>query len=453
MTLFPLLPMLPVLFSAMALAGKSPAPEASKKPKGTPIPACEKATAKHFVTTDDGWIFNPQDLATKHHGKPDILAELTKLSAAFKGAGVPVLIVLSPHRATARPDLVSMGDGVGGLYNRAAAVQSYQDLRAKLIKAGFLVPDLMPVVEAQAKGEGYFYARDHHWTQDSAKAVAAVVAAEAKKIPGIGEWPKATVTLADSGQVHTWPGSRGTAWQAVCSQTLPEHTVPLHTVTVTRAAADLLDGPPPPVVLVGTSNTHPRFDFAGQLVASLGVDVINAEEGPNGGPVASLHRLVTGETWVASRPKLVVWEFNMAEFKPWRPDTPELATLPIYRQLNAAVDGGCDAGSAVASVDLTLGAATPLRLELPADKGVQGGGHYLFVETSPKGLQGFDAVFTHAGGQTDSYTVVAYPRTPSSGRFFVQLDGAPSPLTSVELKPPAGLSGPVSMRICKVKGG
>ena len=74
MTLFPLLPMLPVLFSAMALAGKSPAPEASKKTKGTPIPACEKATDKHCVTTDDGWIFNPQDLATKHHGKPDILA-------------------------------------------------------------------------------------------------------------------------------------------------------------------------------------------------------------------------------------------------------------------------------------------------------------------------------------------------------------------------------------------
>lgn len=445
--------LLPLLFSALVFAAKPKAAPEPEKPKGTPIPACEKATAKHFVTTDDGWIFNPQDLLTKHHGKPDILAELTKLGAAFRRAGVPVVIVLSPHRATARPDLVGMGDGVGGVYNRAAAVQSYQDLRAKLIKAGFLVPDLMPVVEAQAKGAGYFFARDHHWTQDSAQAVAKVVAAEAKKLPGVGDWPKATVTLSPTGEVHSWPGSRGTAWQAVCTGSLPEHTVPLNKVEVVRAAADLLDGPPPPVVLVGTSNTHPRFDFAAHLVDAMGVDVINAEEGPNGGPVASLHRLLTGQTWVDSRPKLVVWEFNMAEFKPWRPDTPELATLPIYRQLVPAVDGGCDAGSAVASVDLTLDGQASLRFELPADTAVQGADHYLFVETNPKGLQGFDAVFTHAGGQTEAYTVTAYPRTPSSGRFFVQLDGAPSPLTAVELKPPAGLTGPLSMRICKVKGG
>ena len=440
---------LPILFTALALAAK-PAP--SKKTSGTSIPACEKVKAKHFVVTDDGWIFNPQDLLTRHHGKPDILTELGKLGAAFKKAGVPVVIVLGPHRGTARPDLVGMSDGVGGVYDRAAAVKSYQDLRAKLIKAGFIVPDLMPTMDKQAKGEGYFFARDHHWTQDTAKEVALVVAAEAKKLPGFASWPKSSVTITPSGENHTWPGSRGTAWQAVCTGELPDHSVPLNKVTVTHASADLLDGPPPPAVLVGTSNTHPRFDFAAQLVDAMGIDVINAEEGPNGGPIASLQRLIGGQTWVDSRPNIVVWEFNMAEFKPWRPDTPELATLPIYRQLVPAVDGGCDAGSAVASVDLSLEAG-PLRLELPADKAVVGDQHYLFVEADPKGLQGFDVLFSHEGGAADKYTVVSYSRTPSSGRFFVQVDSAPTPLRSVELTPPAGLSGAVSMRICKVKGG
>ncbi len=305
--------LLPVLLSAVALAGKSAPPA---KPAAPVLPVCEKINAKHFVVTDDGWVFNPQDLLTRHHGKPDILAELGRLGAAFRQAGVPVVIVLGPHRGTARPDLPGMGNGNGGLYDRAAAVKSYQDLRAKLIKAGFIVPDLMPVIDHQAQQGGYFYARDHHWTpagaRASAEAVAGVVAAEVKKLPGYGDWPKATVSISPSGETHSWPGSRGTAWQSACGSAPPDHTIPLHTVTVTRADAGLLDGPPPPAVLIGTSNTHPRFDFAAQLVDAIGVDVINAEEGPNGGPVASLQRVLGGQTWVEFLMIVIIWFFKIS---------------------------------------------------------------------------------------------------------------------------------------------
>jgi alginate biosynthesis protein AlgX len=439
-----------LLASTLAWGAKESKPAAPPPP---PVPACEKANAKHFVVTDDGWIFNPQDLLTKHHGKPEILARLTELGAAFAAQDVKVVIVLLPQRAMVRPDVVGMGDGNGGLYNRAEALKSYQDLRQKLIKAGYIVPDMMPVAEGLAKKEGFFFSRDHHWTQAGAKAAAQAVAAEAKKLPGFAEWPKATVSITPNGQTHTWSGSRGNAWQELCGQTLPEQVVPLNDVKVTGAAAGLLDGPPPPVVLVGTSNTHPRFDFAGHLVDAMGVDVINAEQGANGGPVASLQRVVSGETWTQSRPKLLVWEFSMSELKPWRPDTPELATMPIYRQLIPAVDGGCDAASALASADITLAPGVVEALKVPADKAIQGKGHYLFLTTNPKGLQGFAATFTHAGGQVDKHTVNAYSRTPSQGRFFIQLDGAPSPLTNVSLEIPTGVSGPATVRLCTAKGG
>lgn len=437
-----------LLASTLAWGAKPPPP-----PPPPPVPACEKATAKHFVVTDDGWIFNPQDLLTKHHGKPEILARLTELGAAFAAQDVKVLIVLQPQRAMVRGDIATLSDGNGGVYNRAEALKSYQDLRQKLIKAGYIVPDLLPVAEGLAKKEGYFFSRDHHWTQAGAAAAAQAVAAEAKKIPGFGEWPKATVSITPNGQTHTWSGSRGNAWQELCGQILPEQSVPLNDVKVTGAAEGLLDGPPPPVVLVGTSNTHPRFDFAAQLVQAMGVDVINAEQGSNGGPVASLQRLVTGETWTQSRPKLVVWEFSMNELKPWRPDTPELSTIPIYRQLVPAVDGGCDDASAIAKAELTLTPGVMEALTVPADNGVQGKSHYLMLTTSPKGLQSFSTIFTHAGGQVDKHAVVAYARTPSQGRFFVQIDPAPSPLTQVQLEVPPGVTGPATVRLCKAKGG
>ena len=146
-------------------------------------------------------------------------------------------------------------------------------------------------------------------------------------------------------------------------------------------------------------------------------------------------------------------EFGRGELKPWRPETQELATLPIYRRLIPGVDGGCDDTSAIASAQLTLAPGAMTALTVPADKAVQGKGYYLMLTTPPKGLQGFTATFSHAGGQVDTHTVVSYARTPSQGRFFVQLDGAPSPLTSVSLEIPPGVSGTATARICKSKGG
>ena len=95
-----------LLASTLAWGAKESKPAAPPPP---PVPACEKANAKHFVVTDDGWIFNPQDLLTKHHGKPEILARMTELGAAFAAQDVKVIIVLLPQRAMVRPDVVGWG--------------------------------------------------------------------------------------------------------------------------------------------------------------------------------------------------------------------------------------------------------------------------------------------------------------------------------------------------------
>lgn len=370
-----------------------------------------------------GWLLRDDDLADGVRLREGTLEDLQKLSRALAAEGVTLIVAAQPPRG------VALGPDSVPDYQPDDALRGYRAVRERLRNAGLLVTDLAAVVK---NTPDYFFRRDHHWTPDGAEASAEAVAATIVSTP---VFQSTTFTpgrfRTEAVRSEAQRGSFGEAIGEICGRAPPAETFTRYrTVAEAGPGGGLFGGAAPPIALVGTSNSaRDDLNFAGFLAQASGLEVLNASL-VGGGPEAALDAYLRSETFRASRPTFLVWEFATLFDVPQDP--------LFYRQLIPSVRGACSARERTASVTRRLEPTTPLT-------GLRGNGTFLYLELSDLSQTAFRVRLRYADGRSETVRLERSTREGNDGRFFLALNG---PLRSAALELPAAAEGDVTVLVC-----
>ncbi len=374
----------------------------------------------------DGWLFRDDDLEQTFSVSSQTLRALSRLNEALAARGTTLVMVAQPPRGTALPQGSLPG------YNPDTVNSQYRRLREALEQHGILVTDLAAFV---ATTPDFFFRRDHHWTPAGAEASARAVAdtMEASDVYGdvaAQRQPFKTQDVREEEQV----GSYGEAIGHICGQNPPAETL---TRTETEPAQPVSgslfgDAPAPPITLAGTSNSARKdLNFAGFLEQASGLEVLNTSA-VGGGPQAALETYLRSETFRASPPTFLIWEFSTLF------DLPQDPTF--YRQLLPSLGGACALPASIANITVALKTRTPLFADDPNDRA-----RYLFMAFSDLSITRFDLELTYRDAPAETLTLRRSSRERNDGRYFLELAGQ---FKSATLSVPDGASGDVQARLC-----
>ena len=397
----------------------------------------------------DGWIFDRGDMIPRYDPGVAIRSDLTRLVEALEAQGVALIAAVLPKRGSVYPDKLDRRKEVFATYNDARARASYRAFLGDLRAAGIRTPDL---TEAVHRSEGSFYfKRDGHWTSVGARRAAEAVASFIKPLPAYAELEKATFRTRSLGQV-TQKGFLQERAEKLCDLSIPDEkltifTTELETTGLPTGAALFGDLGPPPVTLVGTSNSKrlpdkPDLNFSGFLREYLGLEVLNAAFAGSG-IYGSLLPYLRSDEFRDYKPVFIVWETLIGDWHYNRKLPDE------HRQVIPSVYGACvpeagmlrtrtDAGDKTAFTLLRNRAGLPL----------QGNSYFVYLELEDKTVVNFDLTLTYTGGR-EQVSLGQSTRVPNSGRFFLELSGDQGNLRSISLNAPRPVTGAVRARICR----
>lgn len=373
----------------------------------------------------DGWLLRHADLQSAAAPSPEALAGLVQLNRALNARGVTLLIAAQAPRGVALPE-----GSVEG-YSPSRALQDYRAFKAALVEAGVLTADLGTVA---ADMPGFFFRRDHHWTPEGARASAAAVAELIRATPTYATLePQAYTTerVAQEAQV----GSYGEAVGRACGQPPPAEPLTRYETrpqTPSGAPSEALFATTstPPIALAGTSNSaRDDLNFAGFLAQETGLEVLNVSA-VGGGPETALDTFLRSETFAASPPPFLVWEFATLF------DVPSEGTF--YRQLVPSVAGACSVADSVRRVRRRAAPELTLFEDAPAAS-------FLYLEASDLSLVAFEVAVTYEDGRTERVAIERPTRARNDGRFFLGLEGA---LGRLSLTLPEATGGELEARLC-----
>jgi alginate biosynthesis protein AlgX len=373
----------------------------------------------------DGWLLRHADLQSAAAPPAAALEGLMRLNRALGARGVTLLIAAQPPRGIALPE-----GSVEG-YSPSRALRDYRAFKTALVEAGVLTADLGTVAADQPD---FFFRRDHHWTPEGARASAAAVAALIRATPTYTTLEPRTYTTERVTQ-ETQVGSYGEAVGRACGQDPPAETLTryetrLQTPDDATSESLFAAAASPPIALAGTSNSaRDDLNFAGFLAQETGLEVLNVSA-VGGGPETALDAFLRSETFAASPPPFLVWEFSTLF------DLPSERTF--YRQLVPSVGGACSVADSVrrvrrrAAPELLLFEAPP-----PAS--------FLYLEASDLSLVTFEVEASYRDGRTERLSIERPTRARNDGRFFLALEGD---LERLSLKLPETAAGELEARLC-----
>lgn len=167
--------------------------------------------------------------------------------------------------------------------------------------------DLRPVLIEIKNHHLAFYRTDYHWTPWSAEACADAAA----KLMGFGSGSSGIVTDAKTWRVEKRFGDLANFLSRERRNKIGEEQF---TVRANAAEGGLLDNAEPKLQVVGNSFVQPYLGFTQALSSRLGFAVGLSWNYGNVGPWVTLRQYLQSEAFKKTRPEMIVWQWNEAQF-------------------------------------------------------------------------------------------------------------------------------------------
>lgn len=397
----------------------------------------------------DGWLFERGDLIPRYDPGAPVQPDLTRLVEAFEAQGVTLVAAVLPKRGSVYPDKLDRSKDIFASYNDVRARASYRTFLSDLRAAGIRTPDLTDVVHRGSAP--FFFKRDGHWTSAGARRTAGAVASLIYPLPAYTELAKSTFRTRSLGRV-TQKGFLQERAEKLCNLSLSDETLEIFTTdlepTGVATAAALFAYDPPPVTLIGTSNSkrlsdRPDLNFSGFLREHLGLEVLNAAFA-GAGIYGSLLPYLHSDEYRTHKPTFIVWETLIGD---WHNN---LKLASEHRQVIPSVYGACapEAGMLQTQTDAGDRANFAL-LRNDARLPLQGRDHFVYLEIQDRTLVNFGLTLKYTGGQ-EQVSFSHSTRVPNPGRFFLELAAGRGNLESVSLSAQRPVTGTVQARVCRV---
>ncbi len=360
----------------------------------------------------DGWLFrSDDDLLISFGPSEDGLRDLVRLNHALKRRGVTLVMVIQPPRGLMHRERLAPADRAA--YNHELAQFSYTNLLRRLRTAGIVVPDLERLVY-EGGGADFFFKADHHWTPEGARRTAVLSADSIRALPQYDQIEHRKFVTRPAG-LFAKRGTLDRAVERICGFGAPAQYVRTY---ITEPADDadaaslLGEAEAPPLILVGTSNSDPTYNFAGFMSEALGIDILNASIAGGGMDGAMLAYLRSAE-FQGSPPKLMVWELEAYH---------NISDPEFYRQAIPLVDDGCLRKTAALKDERTL---KPGRNEILFNgngqvRDLHGRDYLIDLKFSNPAVTDLEAVVWYTNGRRDTVTLET-DHSDGKGRFLFEL--------------------------------
>jgi alginate O-acetyltransferase complex protein AlgJ len=253
----------------------------------------------------ENWLFPVWESLTDvgATGLEETLTLIRDTNSWLAGRHIGLIVMVVPMRARYYAQYLPPGRtlsaGVEDRYNRILATLQKQNIKTVDVQAALHTLD--------ASGQAAFYRADYHWTPWGAEAAATQVAAVIQQnwklqgVPGgghpLGHWTE---------EHHV--GDLAVLLPAARKQQIGEETYTVRTQVAAKGG--LLAAGAAPVHVVGNSFVQPYLGFTQKLSNLLDRPVDVTWDYGNVGPWEIFLRYVESPEFAASKPQVIVWQFN-----------------------------------------------------------------------------------------------------------------------------------------------
>lgn len=368
---------------------------------------------KMLVQGRDGWLFRSEDdLRMRFGPTPHDVSKLRRFREALARRGVELVMVVQPPRGLMHAD--KLRPQVGPAYDAAVAQTQYTQALDLMRAQGIAVPQVEQLL-ARGGDSDYFFRADHHWTPEGARRTARVVADHIRGLPAYQILPRTRFVTTRDGLL----AKRGTLHKAarmLCGYGAADQYVMRYVTSSadTADAEDLFgDTATPGVVLVGTSNSDPVYNFGGFLSEYLQSEVLNVATAGGGMDGAMLAYLPSPE-FQNSPPRVLVWEVQTYH---------NLADAHFYRQAMPLLDNGCEGRAAAleGKQQLHVGRNEVLFNGGGRVRDLKSEDHFIDMKFSDVSIQKLDAVVWFTNGRKEHVRLTREDVLTPNGRFVFGL--------------------------------
>lgn len=401
----------------------------------------------------DGWFFRyAADLSDTQVISPDAVAKVAKISRILARRGTRLVYMPIPTRGLAGEQFLPSEVSDGVVYDPDLALKSHQGHVDAMRKAGVLSIDLATALKETPPQEHVFLSRDFHWTPEGARWVALQARKTFDGEASYGELPKIKFETVGTGS-QTYTSKMYDALADVCgsSDNISETVNGYETKRIGATADDLLGGEGSDIAgiaLIGTSFSDKEiFNFEGFLSQYLESEVANFAI-TGGGQFTALYKWSLTEAQKTDLPKFLLWELPIYD----RLDDSQY--IIIFRQIIAAVQGPCTNDNlSIPSQAVNLLADEAKRIELPADKKLQGEDVALRFKADGQNLPGLGLELEYENGEVELLNLHQPERIGAMGTVQIALnDEMHSPLTALTVRSLKRTPLNLSVDICSFQG-
>ncbi|MDF3935374.1 alginate O-acetyltransferase [Pseudomonas citronellolis] len=396
------------------------------------------------------WLFRSElDLNTQFGTTATGWSQLKTLHDALQAKGVELLVVYMPTRGLVDRNQLDERERASFDYDKAR--RSYLATLERFRSLGIHAPDLSPLFDG-AIGSPFFFAGDHHWTPEGSRRSAQIVAEAIRRLPVYAritrEHPAQAFETHRAGLLPKY-GSLNRAAERICGGSYaPLYFTQYQTAPVQASdgASQLFDdNQQPDVVLAGTSNSGPAYNFDGFLRQYSGLDVFNVAV--DGGNLEGALLLYTGSAAFHRRPpKLLIWEFATYS---------DLDQAKTYRQLLPLVrSDGCNHAEPLLSQKTRLHAGRNELLLNRDGRPITSGRTIADLRFSDPGVRRVEITVWYMNGRQENLKLELPSLADNGGRFVFSLrddaDWRDHQVLALDVQPPP-FSGPleVDARLCQ----
>jgi alginate biosynthesis protein AlgX len=411
------------------------------------LPFCPEALETGLVE-GNGMYFSINEFDASRYPQTWIIlpAYIKRLSEAMQTHNATLVVATLPHRALVHGDFLSAQDLLQP-FDVAQAQASYWSYVSTLQAQGVFAVDLLTPALELANRERFYQNTDGHWTSAAAQVSAQSISDYIKANSSFYEnLPKKEFQIDFEREDSMEEPSYATLVEEACGVKIEEEKFKRYKTTAVTSQG-LFDEETPAVILLGSSFSGPKFNFAGFLSEALRSDVQNNYVA-GGGPFASLQDFLLSERYLDQEPKLVIWQDQIN-----RIGATEInfkGHIAEFRQAIPAAYGDC-AQEATPLMEVTSEVeanSEAVVLENSDNLPVVGLDYYLVFEVADLTATEFQVLVEYQDGSSDTVAIERSTRTPNTGKFFLELLDASAPLANVSM---LGLPQPTTLtaRVCQ----
>lgn len=370
-----------------------------------------------------------RDLAGTFDLDTETAEGLAEMAAALAARNTRLIAVPVPSRGLAFREMLDSSDPQQRAFGIDEARASYARLIAQLRSVGVLTADLLSTVEDSETARGFFFKRDAVWTPEGARSAADNVARIIQADPVYQALPKGIYRTRKLATVdHQSPTSL--AIQRSCQQALEPEKATRYRTAAEGASLDLAGeaGTRKRPLLVVAGSAHAAFapaNFDGFLSELTGLEVVN-KSSPDSSVYGSLIAAITDPGFRDAAPRYLVWEFPVEA-------NLNLLSFVAFRQILPALQGGCDAKTAVWREPPRMLVETG-SFRIPDDRQQPSGRTVLRIATADRNVRTVVVKVRYRSGEAETIRLGMSGGHSGPGQFITSLSpDIAEPVTDVDL--------------------